>query len=396
MHSVPVNPFAATILFVDDEPLACKWFARAFADEFKVETASSVDDALQLLVARRDELAVVVTDYRMPVRDGLALLRHIQREHRHLVRLMATAYAEKDVAIAAINEGQVFRMVEKPLDGPQTRLVLREALQLYRRQAQERALHDSRVQAMRETLGFLAHELNTPLTTVRGNMSALRERHQPLPPAPDGVGRVAFTENRPGELLAAINAAERNALYCQSLVATFVQSARDAYLGSVAETSTATSLVKALLDEFPFERNERAWVHSDTAADFILPGCRDLLYLVLCTLTKNALQALRGAVRPNLHIALGRDALGDGALKPWLRFTDNGSGIPSDVLERLLKSPVTTRAHVGGSGMGLIFCRRVLQSVGGAIDIESETGRGTTVTLHFQPFHETNLREARV
>ncbi|MDZ4143913.1 MAG: hybrid sensor histidine kinase/response regulator [Burkholderiales bacterium] len=397
MNATSVNPLASTVLFVDDEPLSCKWFARTFEDEFAVLTASGVDEALGILALQGDDLALVVTDYRMPVRDGLDLLRHLQRSHRHLVRLMATAYAEKDVAIAAINEGQVFRVLEKPLDGPQTRLALREALQLYRRQAQERALHENRVQAMRETLGFLAHELNTPLATVRGNMQALRERHSVLQaPAPGVDGRVAFTEHRAGEILAAVEAAERSALYCQSLVSTFVQSARDAYPGAVTETTTAASLVKALLDEFPFERDEREWVHSDTTADFALPGRRDLLYLVLCTLTKNALQALRGTPQPRLNIALGRDTLGDGALKPWLRFADNGSGIPSDVLDRLLKAPVTTRAHAGGNGMGLIFCRRVLQSIGGVIAIESEAGRGTTVTLNFQPFLETNLREARV
>lgn len=397
MNATSVNPLASTVLFVDDEPLSCKWFARTFEDEFAVLTASGVDEALGILALQGDDLAVVVTDYRMPLRDGLDLLRHLQRSHRHLVRLMATAYAEKDVAIAAINEGQVFRVLEKPLDGPQTRLALREALQLYRRQAQERALHENRVQAMRETLGFLAHELNTPLATVRGNMQALRERHSVLQaPAPGVDGRVAFTERRAGEILAAIEAAERSALYCQSLVSTFVQSARDAYPGAVTETITAASLVKALLDEFPFERDEREWVHRDTTADFALPGRRDLLYLVLCTLTKNALQALRGTPHPRLQIALGRDTLGDGALKPWLRFVDNGSGIPSDVLDRLLKAPLTTRAHTGGNGMGLIFCRRVLQSIGGAIAIESEAGRGTTVTLHFQPFQVTTLPEARI
>ena len=59
---------------------------------------------------------MVVTDFRMPRRDGLDLLRAVQREFRHLVRLLATAHADKDVAIAAVNEGKVLRILEKPLD----------------------------------------------------------------------------------------------------------------------------------------------------------------------------------------------------------------------------------------------------------------------------------------
>ncbi len=116
--------------------------------------------------------------------------------------------------------------------------------------------------------------------------------------AGDAAGLAQFTEHHPGELLAALERAERRALYCQSLVSTFVQSARDAYPGAALQTVSAASLVNALLDEFPFEEGERGCVGSDTAQDFSLPGRRDLLYLVLCTLTKNALLALRGCAQP--------------------------------------------------------------------------------------------------
>src|SRR6185369_17735569 len=121
--------------------------------------------------------------------------------------------------------------------------------------------------AMRETLGFLAHELNTPLATVRGCVSAVAARCQtPAPGAPPGM--VQFTEDHPGDLLAALERAERRALYCQSLVSTFVQSARDAYPGSQTQSVTASALVSSVLDEFPFEDDERTWVVSRIVEDF--------------------------------------------------------------------------------------------------------------------------------
>jgi len=394
MSFSPISEEALTILFVDDEPQSCKWFARMLADEFTILTAGGVNEALAVLREHEQEVAVLVTDYRMPERDGMELLQAARRQHRHLVRLLATAYAEKEVAIAAVNQGQVFRILEKPLDEAQTRAALREALALHRRQAQERALHESRVLAMRETLGFLAHELNTPLTTIRGYMAGLKDRHQPG--AAPGDGTVVFSERRPGEVMAALEAAERRALYCQSLVSTFVQSARDAYPGAVAPTVSAGSLVTALLDEFPFEGEERSWVSSQLGEDFLLPGRRDLLYLVLCTLTKNALLALKGIARPSLQIVLGSDAPAGGPAKSWMRFVDNGHGIAPDILAKLTREPVTTRAHSGGNGMGLMFCRRVVQSISGAIEIASELGRGTTVSLYFQPLKEAALGTDRV
>jgi len=372
-------PPAQAILFVDDEAASRKWFAREFGDEFTVATAAGADEALAVLGERDPEFAVLVTDYRMPDSDGMKLLRAVQRDYRHVVRLLATAYAEKDVAIAAVNQGKVLRILEKPLDGALTREALREALALHRAQALERAMNEGRVSALRETLGFLAHELNTPLATVRGLVASVAARAQAAAPG-DAAGTVQFTEQHPGEVLAALERAERRALYCQSLVSTFVQSARDAYPGAAPQSVSAASLVAALLDEFPFEESERAWVESDIRQDFRVPGRRDLLYLVLCTLAKNAIQALRGGAGPRLSIEVACEG-GQGRI----RFSDNGPGIPPEVLARLTREPVTTKGHQGGNGMGLLFCQRVMNSMKGAMEIQSVVGAGTAITLLLQP-----------
>ena len=376
-----LSPAAEAILFVDDEAPSRKWFARAFADEFTVVTASGAAEALEVLSGRGHEFAVLVTDYRMPERDGMKLLHAVQRDYRHLVRLLATAYAEKEVAIAAVNQGRVLRILEKPLDEQQTREALREALALARAHALERAMNENRVAALRETLGFLAHELNTPLATVRGCVTLVASRHQPAGPGEGGVAK--FAEDHPGELLAALERAERRALYCQGLVSTFVQSARDAYPGSPPQSVSAEALVEALLDEFPFEENERSAVTHEIAANFHVPGRRDLLYLVLCTLTKNALQALRGRGNAQLRIEVGVENTPAG--RQWIRFVDNGPGIAPDVLAKLTREPVTTKAGAGGSGMGLMFCQRVMQSAGGTIEIESQVGESTAISLYFKP-----------
>ena len=385
LPSAPTTRKTHTVLFVDDEPQACKWFARLFADEFSIITAGSVDEALLALRERGPEVAVLVTDYRMPVKNGLELLGAVQRDHRHVVRLLATAYAEKDVAVAAINQGRVMQILEKPFDEAQVRSALREALDASSQREREHAMSDSRAAAMRETLGFLAHELNTPLATVLGYMEALKGRY--LPPAPDAPPGVAgMTEKRPGDALTMIEAAKRRTAYAMSLVATFVQSARDAYPGSAPAKLLASRLVSTLLNDYPFENDERSWVTCDLHGDFELPGQRDLLYLVLCTLTKNAMLALRGCAQPRLHITLESiaEAPANGH-KVAIRFTDNGPGIAPDILARLTFEPVTTRAQQGGSGMGLMFCRRVVQSMGGQIEVRSGPGLGASVTLLFKP-----------
>ena len=224
-----------------------------------------------MLGERGQEFAVLVTDYRMPERDGMKLLRAVQRDFRHLVRLLATAYAEKDVAIAAVNQGKVLRILEKPLDEALTREALREAVALHRAQALERALNEGRVAALRETLGFLAHELNTPLATVRGCVSTWRRAICPRRRMRRRAWCSSPNITRANCWLRS-NARSAAALYCQSLVSTFVQSARDAYPGAAPQTVSAASLVAALLDEFPFEDNERSWVASDVRKTSACPA----------------------------------------------------------------------------------------------------------------------------
>jgi len=375
---------ARAVLLVDDEPQARKWFARVYGDEFVVLQAADAQAALALLAQRADEVAVLLSDHRMPGDDGVRLLTQVRERHPHIVRLLVTAYADKDMALAAVNQGQVQRILEKPLDEALMRAALRDALAESLRTARERLLLERRAAALRETLGFLAHEVSTPLATVRGYLTAMRERHEAAPPDDDTVAYLA--QRRPGEVLHLIEAAQRRADYAQSLVATFVQSARDAWQPDASVRLSASELVGALRDEYPFEGDEAQWLQWDLTADFPLPGRRDLLYLVLCTLVKNALLALRhqppGA--PSVRVVLDRAAALPGLpQQPTIAVIDNGPGIAPELLARLTREPVTTRAAAGGSGMGLLFGHRVMSSLGGALVVSSTPGQGATVRLHF-------------
>jgi two-component system response regulator PhcR len=380
---------AHAILMVDDEPQACKWFARLYGDEFVVWTAGGADEAMALLLARGDQVAVLLTDYSMPGRDGVELLSEVRRLYGHISRLLVSACADKAVAMAAVNRGQVEKILEKPLDEAVTRQALREALAGAQRRALDQALVDQPAATLRETLGFLAHEVTTPLATVRGYLAAMRERHHDAPEGGGGMARIE--QHKPGDVLFMIEAAQRRADYAQSLVSTFVQTARDACRSDAPLSLLASDLVAAVRDEYPFDPGEASWLSCDLAADFRLPGRRDLLYLVLCTLVKNALLALRSALPddPRVCIALGAAAPAPGLPEQSvIRVSDNGPGIVPEVLQRLTREPVTTRADAGGSGMGLVFCRRVMGSLGGTVDVRSMPGQGASVTLYFPPVEE--------
>ena len=97
LHSQMVTPSmgAHAVLLVDDEPLARKWFERTYGDEFVVWLAEDAAAALALLQQRGGEVAVLMSDHRMPGGDGVSLLAQVCDRYPHIVRLLATAYADK-------------------------------------------------------------------------------------------------------------------------------------------------------------------------------------------------------------------------------------------------------------------------------------------------------------
>lgn len=105
-----------SILFVDDEEKALKYFSRAFSEDMTVLTASSVEEAIVVLERDADNIGVLITDQRMPDKNGVALLRHVREYYPTITRILTTAYSELDDAIAAVNSGEIFRYITKPWD----------------------------------------------------------------------------------------------------------------------------------------------------------------------------------------------------------------------------------------------------------------------------------------
>ena len=118
------------ILFVDDEPMARKYFERLVSPLATVITASSVEQGKAVLRERGGEIAVLVSDQRMPGAHGNELLGFAREFHPRIVRMLTTAYSEIGEAIEAINSGEIYRYITKPWDLGSLHADLRNALEL--------------------------------------------------------------------------------------------------------------------------------------------------------------------------------------------------------------------------------------------------------------------------
>ncbi len=124
--SIPSAP-SAWVLFVDDEPRLLDSLRRSLCDQFRIRTATSGAQALELIV-ELGAPAVLVADYQMPGMNGIDLLIHCRELVPDTVRIMLTGQGDLPMAIRAVNQGQVFRFLAKPVHGDVIRQAVDEAL----------------------------------------------------------------------------------------------------------------------------------------------------------------------------------------------------------------------------------------------------------------------------
>lgn len=131
------------ILYVDDEEKSLINFTRAFGDEFQIRTASRAADALQIIQKQPESIGVLMTDQRMPGEKGVWLLEQSRRLRPQIMRILVTAYADMDAAIAAVNSGAIYKYVAKPWDPAQLEMTLRQSLEFFMVQDErDRLLHE--------------------------------------------------------------------------------------------------------------------------------------------------------------------------------------------------------------------------------------------------------------
>ena len=128
------------ILCVDDEPLVLEGLRDSLRRSFDVCVATSGADGLALLRENRRGYAVVISDMRMPAMHGAAFLSEAKRVAPLTVRMLLTGHADADAAIAAVNDGQIFRFLTKPCDRDELIRACAGALWQHRVQVAERDL----------------------------------------------------------------------------------------------------------------------------------------------------------------------------------------------------------------------------------------------------------------
>jgi len=352
------------ILLVDDEPTNLLVLRTELEDEFTVLTAGSGDEALDIL--SHCDVAVLVTDQRMPSMSGTELCEFVQADHPGVYRMILTAYADLRSSVDAINRGRVHAYLVKPWTAKTLRQRILEAISARR---------------VEKMTTMLTSALDSRARLLTGAQEGRRIRHDMRSIA--NAGRLAtelaiealdarsgeLSGDLRGELLDLLDGAMRSFDYIEALRK---RASRAAMEERNPEPVRITELLQALKPLLPSRRGVK--LTTAAAPHLWVDVDRVSVGRIVINLVANAMDALAGPGHVSVVAA-------EAGANVHIDVTDDGPGVPADLRERVFEIMFTTRATTEGHGFGLAICRQLAAKERGALQLVDRDGPGATFRL---------------
>ncbi|MEO7641177.1 MAG: response regulator, partial [Ramlibacter sp.] len=220
--------------------------------------------------------------------------------------------------------------------------------------------------------GSIAHEMRNPLSQIKHSLERM-QRALPLPTTQVQAQTISGTEvDALYRHLAQSEMAVKRGLQVISMT---LDEVNDKPIDASAffYLSAAEATEKAVHEYGYEDDSDRARVRVKVLQDFNFRGEETAYLFVLFNLIRNALY----------YAALNADAQVTVTVeRQQVVVHDNGPGVGPDLLARLFE-PFASSGKSGGTGLGLAYCRRVMNAFGGRIECDSVLGQYTRFTLHF-------------
>jgi len=364
-------PQCAKILFVDDEGAVLDSLRRNLGRCYDLETAVGPQEGLRRLETT-GPFAVIVSDLRMPGMDGVAFLAKAREIDPDAVPVMLTGHGDLDAAMAAVNEGRIFRFLTKPCPPDVLARSLDAALAQYRLAQYRLAAADREL--MRVTLEnarlkedverIMRHDLKTPLTTIVSLPQVMAEDENLTD---DQREMLSLIEDAGYTILGMVNLStalfkmERGQYQLEPAEVDLVPMLRKLF-ASHADTAKRRQLALTLsLDGRPDSPEAACLVRGES--------------LLCCSMLANLVANAVEASPPGKTVSV--DLRQEG--KTVRVAIANQGEVPESIRDRFFEKYVTA-GKPKGTGLGAYSARRVAQAHGG--DIVMQTGGGeTTLTV---------------
>ena len=351
------------ILFVDDELGNLENLMFAFELDFSLTSASSAVEALDII--SREDIAVVISDQRMPELTGVELLCKIKERNPDIIRILITAYSDIQAVIDGINKGDVYRYIRKDLSINEIETIIKQAIEYYQMKADletatQALIRSEKLVTIAEIAAGVEHEIrNTIMGMTLGIDCVIEQLHIKGIHDPDidrPLEKAVEYGKRSTEIIERLNDFAKPGhienVDISKVVDDSIEMARD----GLKKLLTNIHITRQMEDTLPWVQGNA--IHFEE---------------IFLNLIRNACQAMEdtgGAI--TIKGTSDSDSV-------YISVHDTGPGIAKENLKTVFGAFYTTKKE--GMGMGLYLIDNIVKTFGGRLELESEPGKGCTFTV---------------
>ena len=356
-------------LIIDDEE-SLRDGCRQTLEKTGYRVLTAADGVEGIKIARESKPDVAFIDLKMPGISGMVVIETLSKDIPDTVLITITGYATIVSAVEAIQRG-AFDYLPKPFSPDQLRAVANRALNHQNLKIETRRLREEKERMEKGFITFVSHEMRSPLVVIRQYIESLR----------------AIARNRFGEEVTAI--IERCSICIQSLERLIEQwldlsRIESGTFAQKKETLNSAHIIDICVEEVAPVCEKKAILLEMTVPkdQFTIVGDEESLVRVLTNIINNATKYTPEGGKISVSATCDK----------WnvaVNISDTGVGIPPDKIGFIFEPFFRVKGkeeHDRGSGLGLAYCKKIMESHGGMICVSSREGAGTTFVLKF-PTH---------
>jgi two-component system sensor histidine kinase/response regulator len=325
---------------------------RLRADGYDTAEAYDGEEGLEKFAEYEPDL--VVLDIMMPKLDGFEVCKRLKEDEstRYTPVIILTAKGDVDSTVKGLDIGGDDYLA-KPFDYKELVARIRSLLSI--KEERKKLLEAEKTEALEKMMDQVAHEIRNPLVTIGGFARRISE---------------SLSENDPNRKY--LELIVQNVEILEHMIKKLIELKTTVI--SYREPADINEIIAEVIEEFKPAIEEN---HVDIKTELMknLPDIsvdREQIKTAITHLIENAIEAMRNKQR---ILRIG-SRVSEGYIE--INVSDTGVGIPKDKLKNILDPFFTSKIH---AGLGLTYALKIIQAHRGTISVESEIGKGSTLTI---------------
>ncbi|MCJ7583544.1 MAG: hybrid sensor histidine kinase/response regulator [Anaerolineales bacterium] len=365
----------AKILIIDDETPICEAIQRVLTPlDFQVAAALTGEEGLRKIRTNGYDLALI--DIMLPGIGGIELISAIHEYDPEIVCIIITGYATVELAVLAI-KGGAYNFLTKPFSVDDLLLTVNQGIERRRLSLEAKRVANAEAEAHRlseeknrlqelykakcEFIRLVTHELQAPIDAIQNYLQLIKEGYIP-------AGELNGTIDK-----CLVRAEEERALIADLLELGCLQVITPAQITLVS----LSEVLQPVLLAFQEQASQKKIALSIDIPEKVphVRGVPNQFKSMWLNLISNAIKYTPENGKVTVHLLLeGSNLVGE--------VSDTGIGIPIEDQPRLFteffRAKNAKKLEIRGTGLGLVIVKRVIESTGGSIAVQSKAGRGST------------------